>query len=48
MLNKRVKDLIVWIKDNPKCGINRKIAKVLWVGTGKNKKEFDDCIWKNS
>lgn len=44
----RVKDLIVWIKDNPKCGINRKIAKVLWVGVGKNKKEFDDFIWKTS
>lgn len=42
----RVKDLIVWIKDNPECGLNRKIAKILWVGTGKNKKEFDDFIWK--
>ncbi|MFL0251149.1 hypothetical protein ACJDT4_12000 [Clostridium neuense] len=41
----RVKDLIVWIKDNPECGLNRKLAKVLWIGTGKNKKEFDDFIW---
>ena len=42
----RIKDLIAWIKDNPECGLNRKLAKVLWVGTGKNKKEFDDFIWK--
>lgn len=42
----RVKDLIIWIKNNPECGLNRKMAKVLWVGTGKNKKEFDDFIWK--
>lgn len=43
----RVKDLIAWIKDNPECGLNRKMAKVLWVGTGKNKKEFDEFIWEN-
>lgn len=42
----RVKDLVECIRDNPECGINRKLAKVLWVGTGKNKSEFDNVIWR--
>ncbi|HEX3046956.1 MAG TPA: hypothetical protein VHY08_19540 [Bacillota bacterium] len=47
----RVINVIEWIRDNPTCGINRKIAKAIWAASDKSravvevsKKIFND-IW---
>lgn len=48
----RLINIINWIKNNPECGINRKLAKLIWCGSHDRKKVefyknlFDDELWK--
>ncbi|MDD4096682.1 MAG: hypothetical protein PHP22_10645 [Oscillospiraceae bacterium] len=29
----RMCDIILWIKENPECGLSRKDAKIIWIGS---------------
>lgn len=47
----RMCDMILWIKENPECGLSRKDAKVIWIGSfdkckmDRYKNEFDHTLW---
>ncbi|MDD4096378.1 MAG: hypothetical protein GX099_08390 [Clostridiaceae bacterium] len=47
----RMYDIILWIKENPECGLSRKDAKIIWIGSFDKikmehyKNEFDHSLW---
>ena len=47
----RMCDIILWIKENPECGLSRKDAKIIWIGSFDKikmehyKNEFDHSLW---